>query len=83
MFRDGRDCEFPFEEIDLVEEEDDWFALEPLAIDEGLEQHHSFMHLVLPYVVSSRCWSINVRNVLSLPRSDLQPDIGRIQREQP
>jgi hypothetical protein len=30
---DGGDGEFSFEEIDLVEEKDDGFPLEPLAVD--------------------------------------------------
>lgn len=45
--RDGREPNLFVEEVDLVQEQDDWFILEPFSVDEGFEQHHSFVHLVL------------------------------------
>jgi hypothetical protein len=33
VLRDRRDGKLSLEQIDLVEEEDDWFALEPFTID--------------------------------------------------
>lgn len=45
---DGRDGNLLVEEVDLVQEQDDGFVLEPFAVDKGLEEHHGFMHLVLP-----------------------------------
>lgn len=39
--------EFPLEKIDLIEEQDDRLALEPFPIDQGLEKHHRFVHLIL------------------------------------
>ena len=41
------DVDLLVEEVDLVQEQDDWFFLEPFAVDKGLEEHHGFMHLVL------------------------------------
>lgn len=47
MVGDRRNMQLSLEQIDLVQEQDDRFALEPLAIDQGFEQHHCLMHLVL------------------------------------
>lgn len=47
MVGDRRNMKLSLEQIDFVQEQDDRFALEPFAIDQGLEQHHCFMHLVL------------------------------------
>ena len=47
MFRNGGNLEFALEQIHLVQEQNDGLALEPFAVDERLEQHHGFVHLVL------------------------------------
>jgi len=47
MFRDGREGNLFFEEIDFVKEEDNGFPLEPLPIHQGLKKHHCLVHLVL------------------------------------
>lgn len=47
VFGYRRNLQFPPEQIDLVQEENDWFPLEPFTICQGLEEHHGFVHLVL------------------------------------
>lgn len=87
VFRNGRNLELSPEQIHLIQEEDDRLALEPFAIDERLEQHHSFVHLVLfaKIAMSDLLRQLDKRAKLEphLPRSDLQPSIGRIQTMQP
>lgn len=82
MLGDGGDGEFPLEEIDLVEEKDDGFPLEPLAVDQGFKEHHGFVHLVLWHKLATDCRKM-ANEAVDLPRSGLQQDIGRIQTEQP
>ena len=47
VFGYRRNRKLPSEQIDFVQEEDDRFPLEPLAICQRLEKHHGFVHLVL------------------------------------
>lgn len=47
VFGYRRNMKLPLEEIDLVQEENDWLSLEPLAIHQGLKEHHRLVHLVL------------------------------------
>lgn len=47
VFGYRRDSQFAFEQVDLVQEEDDGLALEPFAIGQGFKEHHCFVHLIL------------------------------------
>lgn len=80
MFGHWRHIQFPLEQVNLVQEEDDGFPFEPLAIGKGLEKHHSLMHLILAQLGTS---SDDLEKGQYSQHSGLPPNIGRIRTTQP
>lgn len=70
--------EFLLKQVDLVEEEDDGCPNKPLRVAYTLEQHQSFLHLVLRPVCQYPTIYPHIRSNISLPHLYPPPDIDRI-----
>lgn len=84
MFGDRRHSQFPLKKVHLIEEQDDGLLLEPFTVCQGLEEHHSFVHLVLIPKSSVHVGKENTSTQAShSPHSGPQASSDRIQTTPP
>lgn len=78
---DGGDGKLLVEKVDLVQEQNNGFVLEPFSVDKGFEKHHGLVHLVL--VRGQRSARQQASTEYDIPRSGLPLDTGHTQKEPP